>query len=60
MASPELAEIAPIEAIHAFIEASIPEIEAYLNNQTITHKVDWQMLNTFFLQEIGMSENNNK
>ena len=58
MASPELAEIAPIVDIHTYIEESIPEIEAYLNNQTIMHKVDWQALNAFFLQEIGMSENN--
>lgn len=56
MASPELAEIAPIEAIHAFIEASIPEIEAYLNNQNMTQKVDWQMLNDFFLYELGLIE----
>ena len=58
MVSSELAEIAPIMDIHTYIEDSIPEIETYLNNQTITHKVDWQALNTFFLQEIGMSENN--
>lgn len=60
MVSSELAEIALIMDIHTYIEETIPEIETYLNNQTITHKVDWQALNTFFLQEIGMSENNNK
>lgn len=57
MTSSELAQIAPIEAIHAFIEASIPEIEAYLNNQNMTQKVDWQMLNDFFLYELGLIEN---
>lgn len=58
MMSSELAEIAPIMDIHTYLEESIPKIETYLNKQTITHKVDWQTLNTFFLQEIGMSENN--
>ena len=54
MASSELAEIAPIMDIHTYIEETIPEIEAYLNSQAITHKVDWQKLNVFFLQEIGI------
>lgn len=58
MASSELAGIAPIVDIHTYIEETILEIEAYLNNQTITYKVDWQVLNVFFLQEIGMAEKN--
>lgn len=39
MASSEAAEIAPISEIHNFLETSIQEIENYLQNQTITHKV---------------------
>lgn len=53
-ASSEAAEIAPISDIHDFLETSIQEIEHYLQNQTITHKVDWIALNQFFLTELGL------
>lgn len=57
MTTPELAEIAPMTDIYAYIEKSIQEVEAYLNEHDFSHEIDWQMLDNFFLKELGMSEN---
>ncbi|CYU68462.1 nucleotidyltransferase domain-containing protein [Streptococcus suis] len=54
MASSEAAEMEPFQDIHAYLEKSIQELERYLTAQAISHKVDWQVLNDFFLRELGM------
>lgn len=33
-------------------------VRVIVDNQTITYKVNWQVLSMFFLQEIGMAEKN--
>ena len=33
-------------------------VRVIVDNQTITYKVNWQSLSTFFLQEIGIAEKN--
>ncbi|MBF0819757.1 nucleotidyltransferase domain-containing protein [Streptococcus acidominimus] len=52
MASSEATEIAPLSDLHTYLEGSIQDIEAYLQKQSITHKVDWELLNQFFLREL--------
>lgn len=54
MESSEAAEIVRIDDIHAYLEKSIQEMDAYLKIQMLHHKVDWESLNDFFLAEIGM------
>lgn len=52
----EAAQIPPIPDIHTFLEQSIQEIETYLQNLETSQKPDWQALNRFFLDEIGVGD----
>lgn len=54
-ASSEAAEITPIADLHAYLVESIQEIDTYLQNQVSIPKIDWLLLNQFFLTELGIN-----
>lgn len=54
MASSEAAEIAPLSDLQTYLEEAIQDIETSLQKQAVVHQVDWELLNQFFLEELGM------
>lgn len=54
MASSEAAEIAPLSELQTYLEEAIQDIEVSLQKRSVVHQVDWELLNQFFLEELGM------
>lgn len=52
MNAPEIREIPPVEPLHAYILASMEEIQARIDALSIPEPQPWEPLNDFFLREI--------